>query len=136
MLKKLMTLALTTLFLTPGCSIAQSQTLTWKFHSVDGNAVDIQFYSDDRKQVWPDHRAAYSIEDRGMHHYTISCTTGEKVCYGAWQRGNTSAFWGKGNNGKRHCSDCCYTCDGGTTPTRKLGEQAVRHDADQVLHFY
>ena len=34
MLKKLLTLAWAMLFLTPGCSIAQSQSLTWTLQSV------------------------------------------------------------------------------------------------------
>jgi L-rhamnose mutarotase len=136
MLKKLIVLTLATMFLTPGCSIAQAQSLTWKFQNFDNKAVDIQFYADDRKQVWPDHRAAYSIEDRGMHHYTLSCTAGEKVCYGAWERGNASAFWGKGNNDKQRCSDCCYTCNGGTTPTHKLNANATQRDESHVFHFY
>jgi L-rhamnose mutarotase len=136
MLKKLIVIALATVFLTPGCSIAQSQSLTWRFQSFDNKALGIQFYTDVRKQVWPDHRAAYSIEDRGMHHYTLSCTAGEKVCYGAWERGNASAFWGKGNNDKQRCSDCCYTCNGGITPTHKLNANATPRDESHVFHFY
>jgi hypothetical protein len=136
MLKTFIKFALATMFLAPGCTIAQSQSLTWKFQNLDSMAVDIQFYSEDRKQAWPDNRTPYSIEDRGMHSYTISCTTGEKICYGAWVRGNASTYWGKGNNDKQRCTDCCYTCNGSTTPTRKLSEQAAQHDESHVFHFY
>jgi hypothetical protein len=128
-------LAVAAMFL-PGFATAQSQTLTWKFQSFDHKPVDIQFYADNRTHLLPNTRATYSIDERGMHSYTIPCMAGEKICYGAWVRGNATAYWGKGQDDKRRCSDCCYTCNGGATPTRRLSENAAQQDTSHLFHFY
>ena len=134
MLKQFIEIALVAICLTPGCSYAQ--TLTWKFQSFDKTVVDIQFYPESRTRLFPANRPVYSLDDYGMHSYTISCAAGEKICYGAWMRTNTSAHWGKGKDEKNRCSDCCYTCNGGTTPIHKLSESTAQPDSSHVYHFY
>jgi hypothetical protein len=120
MFRKLIVLASAALFVAPAFSFAQSKSLTWRLQSFDKKVVDVQFYSDNRGHVWPARDKVYSIDDYGVHSYKISCIAGEKICYGAWVRNNASSYWGKGKDGKYGCNDCCYNCDGGTTPIRKL----------------
>jgi hypothetical protein len=134
MLKKLIAIALAAMCLTPGTSFAQS--LTWKFQSFDNTVVDVRFYPENRTRLFPANSPAYSIDGHGMHSYTIACAAGEKICFGAWMRGNASAQWGKGKDDKNRCNDCCYTCNGGATPTHKLNESTVQHDSSHLYHFY
>jgi len=120
MFRKLIVLALAAMFLAPAFTFAQS--LTWKIQSFDQKIVDVQFYSTNRKHVWPSNNTVYTIKDYGVHTYKLSCIENEKICYGAWVRGKASSYWGKGKDGRQGCNDCCYTCNGGTTPIRKLND--------------
>jgi hypothetical protein len=122
MFRKCIALALAAVFIAPAFSFAESKTLTWRIQSFDKQVVNVQFYSANRKHVWPSPDKVYSIEDYEVHSYPISCIAGEKVCYGAWVRGKSSSHWGRGKDGKHGCNDCCYVCTGGTTPIRKLND--------------
>ena len=122
MFKQFIGLVLAGIFTAPAFSLAQTKTLTWKIQSFDKKVVDVQFYSTNRKHVWPTNSTVYSIDDYGVHTYRISCIENEKICYGAWVRGKSSSYWGAGKDGKHRCNDCCYTCNGGTTPVKKLND--------------
>jgi hypothetical protein len=82
--------------------------------------VQIEFYSQARNHAWPGGDDAYDINDYDVHEYRLNCRTGEKVCYGAWETGNASRYWGVGLNDKHNCEDCCSTCGGGPLPLRIL----------------
>lgn len=120
---KFLLLLLAALLIAPAVSFAQEQTLTWKIRSYHRHAVEVQFYSNNRNHVWPGVGRVYALKDYDVHTYRISCVQGEKVCYGAWVAGDSTSYWGTGRGGKQGCSDCCYTCNGGTTPIRNLNER-------------
>lgn len=122
MFKKLIVLALLAIFIAPVFSFAQSQTLTWRIQSFDKEVVDVKFYSTNRNHVWPNTNTVFSIDDYEVHTYKISCIENEQICYGAWVRGSSSSYWGRGKGGKHGCSKCCYICNGGTTPVKKLND--------------
>ena len=42
--------------------------------------------------------------------YTLNCITNAQICYGASVAGNTTLYWGRGENGDQQCADCCYKC--------------------------
>ncbi|RME18630.1 MAG: hypothetical protein D6801_00985 [Alphaproteobacteria bacterium] len=84
--------------------------------------VSLEFYSLDRNHVWPGNGKVYILDDSATHNYNLSCNYGEKICFGAWVRGDSSQYWGGGLDNKQYCSDCCYTCGYGDTPVRVLNE--------------
>lgn len=120
---KYLSLALAATFAVSAVSIAQGETLTWQMRSYHRNAVEVQFYSQNRNHMWPSSGRVYALDDYKVHTFRISCVQGEKICYGAWVAGDSTSYWGAGKGGKHGCNDCCYTCNGGTTPIRNLNER-------------
>lgn len=86
-----------------------TETLTWTFTSKHPNVVQLSFFSQDRNVAWPGGGNAYDIADWEPHTYTLTCRTGERICYGAWVKG-ASDYWGSGYNDEFGCSNCCRTC--------------------------
>ena len=104
----------------PGVASANDDSLTFKFRSYDKSVVDLEFYSQNRRYVWPGKGEVYVIRDYEVKNYTIKCMSGEKICYGAWVRGNSRNYWGAGRDNKQSCKGCCYTCGDGDTPVINL----------------
>ena len=102
-------------------SAAQADNLQWKFRSYDSKVVDVNFFSANRKVVWPANGQVFTIKNYDVQTYNLSCVAGEKICFGAWRRGNDSKYWGSGHDGKKACSSCCYTC-GASTKLINLNE--------------
>lgn len=121
-LKTAVVAVLATLVLCFGSLPAQAQSeMTFQVRSNHPNKVQIKFYSQDRKgHQWPNSTNAYNLDDSQVHSYRIGCLGGEKVCYGAWVTGNSNTYWGVGYNNSQRCSNCCYTCSGGTTQVINL----------------
>jgi len=102
---------------------ARAETMTWNIRTFDKHAVDVSFYSQNRKAVWPGNGRVFTIKDYKVHSFKLNCIAGEKICYGAWVRGASRDYWGKGKGGRHICTDCCYTCeDGLKTPIINLNE--------------
>jgi hypothetical protein len=106
--------------LTPGN--ARSNEITFRLRSWDTYRVQLEFYSQNRKHAWPGDGTVYVLRDYNIHEYTLSCITGEVICYGAWMDERPSQYWGSGYNGKQACRSCCFTCDGSQTPVLNLNE--------------
>ena len=88
--------------------------LTFKIKSDSPRTVYLKFYSQQDNLVWPSSDRSYVINDYQLHYYRLRCNQPfEKICYGAWEKGNTSAYWGVGRDGTKGCRDCCYTCGTG-----------------------
>ena len=94
----------------PAPSVAEQ--ITWNVKSLYRYKVQIEFYSQDRKHAWPGGNRAYNLNDYDVHSYTLNCSSGEKICYGAWDKNNPKTYWGVGMNDRHSCEGCCYTCDG------------------------
>ena len=92
-------------------SQSSAGTLEWDVKSNHPNRVQIAFYSRSYKREWPGHGKVWGLNDYGTHTYRLECTTGEKVCFGAWLTGSGKTYWGVGFKGKNGCEHCCYTCD-------------------------
>lgn len=99
---------------------ASAESFTWHFRSEHPNTISLEFYSQDRDHVWPGNNEVYVIDDDSVHHYTLECRRGEKICYGAWVRNRSQSYWGAGYDGVEACESCCYVCDGGETNTLVL----------------
>jgi hypothetical protein len=100
--------------ITPAAAVAAE--LQWHIRSEHEYAVSLEFYSQDRNHVWPGNDEVYVIRDYEVHDYTLTCNNGEKICYGAWVRNDSSSYWGSGYDGKQSCDSCCFTCGAGDTP--------------------
>lgn len=97
--------------------------MTWRFRAFDRYQVDVKVWSKSRNNVWPSASTVWTLKDFKVHSLSITCVEGEKVCYGAFVRGNSSRYWGVGANGKLGCSSCCFTCQNGfVTPIMNLNE--------------
>jgi len=108
------------LFLTFSAQTAKAENFTWLVKSKYPYKVSVAFYSRHRKYSWPGGTKVWVISDSATHEYTLSCRLGEKVCFGAWVRGNKRRWWGVGYRGKRGCRKCCYTCNGGESRVQVL----------------
>jgi hypothetical protein len=92
---------------------AKAETFTFNIQKNVGETLDLVFYSRDRNHAWPGGTEVYILENNRPYNVTLSCQRGEKICYGAWVRGNTNYFWGVGYGGGQACNNCCFFCDGG-----------------------
>lgn len=102
----------------------ETASMTWKMRSFDRYAVELTFYSKSRNAVWPGNGKVWVLRDFEVKNFKISCVPGERICYGAWQAGNSAKYWGVGKGGKGGCKSCCYTCvNGSTTTTFDLNER-------------
>ncbi len=94
----------------------RAETLTWEFRSEHPKVVSVELYSHSRRgHVWPGNNKIYVLDDYSNKTISISCRSGEKICYGAWVKNRSSTYWGVGYGNKNGCKSCCYTCDGGST---------------------
>jgi hypothetical protein len=96
-------------------SVASADVMTWKLRSFSNNAIEVAFYSQNRRTEWPGGGKVYVNRTYDTVSYPLTCIKGEKICYGAWVKGNSSRHWGMGQGGKQKCTNCCYTCGGNTT---------------------
>src|SRR5713226_893672 len=82
---------------------AYAQSMSWQVTSNDKYKVLFKLYSQDRNYVWPNSSEAWEIADYRQHSYPINCQPHEKICYGAWQEGKDSIYWGCGHNCDQKC---------------------------------
>jgi hypothetical protein len=94
---------------------SRAEDMTFQVKSMSQDVVQIAFFSQDRRVRWPAPGRAYGLADYNEHDYKLGCINGEKVCYGAWVKGNSNRYWGVGAEGKHSCVGCCYTCNGRET---------------------
>lgn len=88
-------------------------SLKFEIESDYPSIIHLEFYSQGRNAAWPGGDRVYVIDDYDLHTYDLRCQAYEKICYGAWVKGNTSRYWGVGKDDTQSCRNCCYTCDGG-----------------------
>ena len=97
------------------------RTIIWRFQSEYRYKVYLEFYSQDRDgHAWPGGGEVYVLSDGREHRFHIEGLGGETVCYGAWEAGDSSVYWGAGKNGVHGCRGCCYPCEGVTTRLIRL----------------
>jgi len=103
-----------------GSLAARADEMTWKIKSSYDYKVQLEFYSQTRSRAWPGGGQAYTLNDSKQHVFTLSCQSGEKICYGAWPTGGGSGtYWGVGANNKHGCKTCCAVC-GRDSPVKEL----------------
>lgn len=96
----------------------KSNEIAWFFQNNYGRKIEYKLYSMRRQWTWPGGNGVFVLPaNRDTYKTKIQCQRGERVCYGAWQANNRNVFWGVGYNARYNCRDCCFTCNGVTTPT-------------------
>jgi len=104
-------------------SVASAADVTFQMKNSHPNAVEVELYSQDRADyVWPGNNEVYLLDDGETKTMALSCNEGEKICYGAWIKGDRETYWGVGPGNVQACDDCCYTCTGGNTEVIELTE--------------
>lgn len=102
---------------------ATAGSILWQIQSFYRHKVDLAFYSQNRRHEWPGGGNVYILNDYSVRKIRIACVNGERVCYGAWVRGNTRSYWGSGYKSAHRCQTCCYTCQNNVvTQVFKLNE--------------
>jgi hypothetical protein len=101
-------------------TMTMAQTSTWRVQNDRAEPVQLEFYSQNRKAMWPGNGKAYALYDRRTYRYVLDCYPGERICMGAWVAANTTRYWGVGPKNKYSCSACCFYCDGTVTPKQVL----------------
>ncbi len=114
--------ALSVLALLGGVSAASAADVTFQMMNSHPNAVEVELYSQDRDYVWPGNNQVYLLDDGETKQIPLACDQGEKICYGAWVSGDKTTYWGTGPENAETCTDCCYTCQGGSTEEINLTE--------------
>lgn len=106
-------LALGVALLMPVATMAAAEEITFKINNDYNKDIQIEFYSQDRNHAWPGGNQAYNLNSGDSNSYRLSCRSGEKICYGAWVKGDARTYWGVGLNGKYSCDACCQVCGDG-----------------------
>jgi len=86
-------------------------TITYEFQNSCGGIILVNFRSQDYKEFsWPKHDWGYTLEKDGKTHtFVLSCTKGEKICWGANKKSGFS-YWGAGQNCEHDCTKCTDIC--------------------------
>lgn len=86
----------------------RNPSVTFRIKNKYPGAVTLSFFSaTDRNRVWP----GGTLQSSNSYTGRLSCSAGEKICYGAWVVGDAlSPYWGAGRKGANSCPNCCLTC--------------------------
>ena len=87
-------------------------TQTVVMNNSTGRYIQFEFTDDGNRHVWPGEDKAYSLPPGDSNDVSLNCYSGQKICYGAWVRGDDDRYWGVGNNNSHDCDDCCFRCVG------------------------
>ncbi|MEZ5810443.1 MAG: hypothetical protein R3D45_03425 [Rhizobiaceae bacterium] len=102
-------------------AVAQAGEMRFRFTSHAPSPVLVRLFSGDRLQSWPDDGGLFILADRSPRKFSVSCKTGERICYGAWIEGDITRFWGAGDEGRHDCDDCCHICEpAGKSPRHQV----------------
>ena len=80
-----------------------------------GNTIHLRFFEDSgtinsSSTRWPENRnKVYVVSNGAANRFTLECTPGYKVCYGA-RNTRTNSYEGVDITGERGCEGCCRSC--------------------------
>src|SRR6266851_6389585 len=75
-------------------TLVTADEMYWTLTSKYQYKVQFKLYSNDRNHVWPSASTAWDLDDYASHTVRINCIRGELICYGAWETGNDTVYWG------------------------------------------
>ena len=82
--------------------------------------VAVELFSRDSDKVWPGGNKVFFIRPKAQKSVPISCTPGERICWGAWVDGNDQISAGVGPDNDQPCDNCCFICTEHSTETIDL----------------
>ncbi len=83
-------LALGVALLLQAATSASAEEITFKINNDYDKDIQIEFYSQERNHAWPGGNNAYNLSAGESNSYKLACRSGEKICYGAGVKGNSS----------------------------------------------
>lgn len=92
---------------------ARASSLVFKMTNKDSYDMQVEFYSESRKHVWPGGNKVFVLRRGGTQRFALNCNAGEKICYGTWRTNGDDTYWGSGHDDRQHCSNCCFICGRG-----------------------
>jgi hypothetical protein len=105
------------------CLPATISSIVWSLEDDCASApiIQVRYFDITNKLVWPaDKTQVFTVVPGAPMSVTLSCTGGDKICFGA-ANADDSLFWGLDINGsKSSCPNCCATCGDGNVPTIPL----------------
>jgi len=100
----------TTSTTTTSTSGTAAMTFTLTDGCSDGRGIQYRFFDKTANLLWPNSSQVYIIPAGQTRSTSISCTRGNRICYGAQTDPPAGTYWGVGINGDLGCDTCCYTC--------------------------
>jgi hypothetical protein len=98
------------------CRPPGTSYLTWTvISSVFTQSINYRFFDESRGLVWPAPPLAYVLSAGGSATATLTCYTGDNICFGGNGASVPTTYWGVGVNNDELCASCCRTCTDGTT---------------------
>lgn len=88
-----------------------AEEMTFRLTNHVRSPVWVEFHSRDRLKRWPDDGRLFILADSSPKRFTVPCSPGEQICYGAWIEGQVTESWGAGYNRRVDCDDCCHICE-------------------------
>jgi hypothetical protein len=91
---------------------ARKQRISFSVRNDTGSALEIEF-SAEGDDYWPGNNQVYILSPGAVEMFPLQCRfEAQKICFGAWVRGNTNAAWGLGYRRASGCDSCCAFCGG------------------------
>ena len=113
---------------------ARSDDFTFRVKSLYKFSAQVEFRSQDRNAAWPGGNKAFDLADDAIHEHALNCRKGENICFGAWDKGSGRPQWGRGQDGKRACSNCCWACENGRrTPVITLRTRRIKNHTIPIV---
>jgi len=97
-----------------------TSTLYWEVEDSckDGQTIELRFFDETDHVQWPaDLTQIYPLNYGDDNTYSLQCTTGAKICFGA---SDSTGYWGVGVDNTESCSGCCNTCANTTVTPNDL----------------
>lgn len=110
---------------------AYPDDFTFRIKSLYKFSAQVEYRSQARNAAWPGDNAAWDLADDAIHEHKLNCRSGEKICFGAWDKGSGQPQWGRGRDGNRDCGNCCWICENGrrtpviTLRTRRIKKRTI-----------
>jgi hypothetical protein len=106
---------------------ARADSLVFKMTNKDRYNMQVEFYSESRKHVWPGGNKVFVLGSGSTQRFALTCNPGEKICYGTWRTIGDELHWGAGQNDREHCNNCCFFCGRGEARVSLLDAGAPRY---------
>lgn len=93
------------------CRIPGTSDLEWAVYSnIYTQSINYRYFDETRGLIWPPSGGYYTLSPGGSGGGTLTCYTGDKICFGANGASTPSTYWGVSLYNNQSCTSCCRTC--------------------------